>query len=154
MNEMIKDMETAIGEALGLTYEGERLPFSLHTRNYLAKALINANYRKIADDEIVVKESEYEAVRAVKKALDKLPKGEMLRIQTNKEYNEMLDYIFETAKQKGREETATEILQVVDKRLDLYRNGVIGGTLYDAGYQNAVNEIKIAIKNKFGIESE
>lgn len=58
MNEyeiMVKDMETAIGKALGITYEGERLPFSLHTRNCLAKDLVNAGYRKVADDEIVVK---------------------------------------------------------------------------------------------------
>lgn len=73
-----------------------------------------------------------------------------------KRNEELLDELQELTdiKAKAKQETATEILQVVDKRLDLYRNGVIGGTLYDAGYQNAVNEIKIAIKNKFGIESE
>lgn len=62
MNEyeiMVKDMETAIGKALGITYEGERLPFSLHTRNCLAKDLVNAGYRKVADDEIVVNKSGY-----------------------------------------------------------------------------------------------
>lgn len=52
---MIEEMEMAIGNALGLTYEGERLPFTIHTRNHLAKELVNAGYRKVAEDEIVVK---------------------------------------------------------------------------------------------------
>ena len=54
----------------------------------------------------------------------------------------------------AKQETVTKILQIVDGKLDLYRNGVIGGTIYDAGYKNAVNEIKIAVKNKYGIELE
>lgn len=45
----IEEMAIAIGEALGLTYEGERLPFSLHTRNYLAKALVNAGYGNLKE---------------------------------------------------------------------------------------------------------
>ncbi len=53
-----------------------------------------------------------------------------------------------------RKETVKEILQIVDSKLDLYRNGVIGGTLYDDGYRNAVNEIKVTVKNKYDLELE
>lgn len=59
---IIEEMEIVIGEALGLTYEGESLPFSLHTRNYLAKKLVNAGYRKLGDDEIIIVPSEYDTI--------------------------------------------------------------------------------------------
>lgn len=84
-------------------------------------------YRKIADDEIVLK-------------FDDLVKRD--------------EKIKEFAKNKVTKETAREILQIVDGKLDLYRNGVIGGSLYDAGYKSAVNEIKFAVKNKFDIDLE
>lgn len=41
----IEEMSKEIGRALGVTYEGERLPFTIHTRNYLAKELVEAGYR-------------------------------------------------------------------------------------------------------------
>lgn len=56
--------------------------------------------------------------------------------------------------QKARKETAMGILKLVDKKLDLYQNGVIGGSLYDVGYKSAVQEIKFSIKKQFGVEVE
>ena len=55
---------------------------------------------------------------------------------------------------KEKQETAREILQIIDGRLDLYRNGVIGGSLYDSGYKSAVAEIKHSVAKKYGIELE
>ena len=73
-------------------------------------------------------------------------------------YYEALNAAQESGKRmgyaQGRDETARKILQIVDGKLDLYRNGVIGGTLYDDGYKSAVNEIKIAVKNIYGIDLE
>ena len=40
------EMEEAIGRALGIHYEEESLPFTMHTLRYLAKELIDTGYRK------------------------------------------------------------------------------------------------------------
>lgn len=66
--------------------------------------------------------------------------------------NELNNY--EVGKRDGSKETAREILKLVDKKLDLYRNGVIGGSLYDDGYKSAVQEIKFSIKKLYGVEVE
>lgn len=47
----IIEMGEEIGRALGITYEGERLPFTMHTRSYLSKELIEAGYRKATEKE-------------------------------------------------------------------------------------------------------
>ena len=62
----IEEMSEKIGHALGITYEGERLPFTMHTRNYLAKVLVVAGYRK-ADE---VRKEMYGEIEKLKAALD------------------------------------------------------------------------------------
>ena len=48
--------------------------------------------------------------------------------------------------------TAEKILKLVDNKLDLYRNGVIGGSLYDDGYKSAIYDVKRTIKELFGVD--
>lgn len=55
-------------------------------------------------------------------------------------------------KAETRKETAEKILKLADNKLDLYRNGVIGGSLYDSGYQTAIYDIKRIIKEQFSVE--
>lgn len=95
----------------------------------IAKALYNAKYRRVDDDEIIIKKSKIDTMIWTV--------GELAKKLTHSQH-----------------ETAKEILQIVDGKLDLYRNGVIGGTLYDDGYRNAVNEIKHTIKKLYEIELE
>ena len=94
-----------------------------------AEALYNAKYRRVDDDEIIIKKSKIDTMIWTV--------GELAKKLTHSQH-----------------ETAKEILQIVDGKLDLYRNGVIGGTLYDDGYKNAVNEIKVTVKNKYDLELE
>ena len=75
-------------------------------------------------------------------------------ILSRKEY-EKLKYTWITdsdAYKKGCKEMAEKIYKLVDSKLDLYRNGVIGGTLYDRGYQIAISDIKQKIKDIFKVE--
>ena len=55
----IEEMAKDIGYQLGITYEEEKLPFSLHTRDYLARALIEQGYRKLLKDNVVLSKEEY-----------------------------------------------------------------------------------------------
>ncbi len=52
-DEMIEEMKIAISNALGLRYEG----------NNLARRLVDAGYRKVAEDEIVESMKTYERAR-------------------------------------------------------------------------------------------
>lgn len=61
---------------------------------------------------------------------------------------------FNKGYERGSKETAREILKLADNKLNLYQNGVIGGSLYDVGYKSAVQEIKFSIKKQFGVEVE
>ena len=89
----------------------------------IAEKLYNAGYRKIPEGSVVLSRKEY---------------AKDFCSQFNKGY------------ERGSKETAREILKLVDKKLDLYQNGVIGGSLYDDGYKSAVQEIKFSIKKQFG----
>lgn len=53
-NKQIAEMAKDIGYELGKYYEEENLSFSLHTRDYLAKSLINLGYQKVDKDKQVV----------------------------------------------------------------------------------------------------
>lgn len=82
----------------------------------------------------------------------KLPKD--IVVLSREEY-EKLKYTWITdsdAYKKGCKDTAEKIYKLVDSKLDLYRNCVIGGTLYDRGYQMAISDIKQKIKDIFGVE--
>lgn len=129
--------ETVRDMAMYIEFACTNKEIDLNDRQEIAKTLCVLGYRKIGEDEIVISNSEYKALRCAK-------------------YEKMYKDALEDAEklEQAKKETATKILQIVDGKLDLYRNGVIGGTLYDDGYRNAVNEIKIAVKNKYGIDLE
>ena len=67
-------------------------------------------------------------------------------------FSDMHEEELRLAVENAKKETARGILKLVDKKLDLYRNGVIGGSLYDDGYKSAVQEIKFSIKKLYGVE--
>lgn len=75
---------------------------------------------------------------------------------SREKYREFLemkrDMINNIQYKRGSKETAEKIYKLVDSKLDLYRNCVIGGTLYDRGYQMAISDIKQKIKDIFGVE--
>jgi hypothetical protein len=58
----IEELAKDIGYELGISYEEEKLPFSLHTRDYLAKALIEKGYQKVDKDSVVISKEEYERI--------------------------------------------------------------------------------------------
>lgn len=91
----------------------------------IAKTIYNAGYRKLPEDSVVLSKEEY------------------IDLSRN--------YVGEQVAQT-RKETAEKIYKLVDSKLDLYRNCVIGGTLYDRGYQMAISDIKQKIKDIFGVE--
>ena len=64
---------------------------------------------------------------------------------------EKFEEIMNDIKKLANKETAEKILKLVDNKLDLYRNGVIGGSLYDSGYQSAIYDVKRTIKEQFGL---
>ena len=43
----VGEVAYAIGKALGIDYEGEQLPFTIHTRDHLAKELVDAGYGNV-----------------------------------------------------------------------------------------------------------
>lgn len=88
----------------------------------------------------------------VKFGITKLPEDSV--VLTKEEAERFRGQTINIAKIKAqaRNETAEKIYKLVDNKLDLYRNGVIGGSLYDSGYQTAIYDIKRTIKELFDIE--
>lgn len=99
---LIEDIETAIGKALGLTNEDEKLPFTIHTRNYLAKELVKEGYRKVGEDKQIV---------------------------NTEQLNETLNSILEVGKRmgyaQGRDETAREFLHKIKDYIDNSMGGYL-----------------------------
>ena len=93
-DEMIKDIPTNI-----IAYDGNPKGQYLYIeqRKEIAQALYNAGYRKVADDEIVIKKSE---IGLLKKTIDFL---EMEKDQLNKQL------------EQAEQETAREILKWIDE---------------------------------------
>lgn len=113
-------------------------------------------YRKIDKDSVVLSREEYENLKQNINSLNKQLieaihtrySEEEFEYKVDKAVEEELDRVEEEA----RKETAKNIYKLADNKLDLYRNGVIGGSLYDSGYQTAIYDIKRIIKKKFGVE--
>ena len=74
--------------------------------------------------------------------------------EADAEYIKALEECVNNQNAQARKETARKIYKLVDSKLDLYQNGVIGGSLYDVGYKSAVQEIKFSIKKQYGVEVE
>lgn len=72
-----------------------------------AEALYNAGYRKIADDEIVVKKSEYEAL---KKATP------IIKVDIREQFLKECEYEMRELEKKAKHETAREILQEIKQK--------------------------------------
>lgn len=135
----------------------------------LAEELLKASYRKIPEGSVVLSEGEYSDI--LEDEVETLERDiaeywvcldiDAVAQELHKDgYRKLDDHAIMTLrKAKGleertRKETARDILKFVDKKLDLYQNGVIGGSLYDDGYKSAVQEIKFSIKKQFGVEVE
>ena len=147
-DEMIKDIRAIIDDRceaeLGQVHaesKGGKVTKTVST-SLLAKDIYNANYRKIAEDEIVIKKSELGKVVVSHESADLV---DML----NQEIREI--QIANTT----RQETAREILRFIDSRLDIRRAGIFERKIYfEKGYKMAIQEIKMLIKAEYGIELE
>ena len=66
-----------------------------------------------------------------------------------------MNYIFHDEGIKIRKETAREILQLIDSRLDICRTGIFERKIYfEKGYKMAIQVVKMLIKAEYGIEEE
>lgn len=90
------------------------------------------------------------AMKILKQGYQKVEKDSV--VLDRGDYVETLRESKTQAYEFGVKETAEKIYKLVDKKLDLYRNGVIGGSLYDSGYQTAIYNIKRIIKEQYGVE--
>lgn len=90
---------------LGITYKEERLPFSLKTRDYLAKSLIEKGYQKVdRNKQVVLSREDYDSLKAEN---DKYVKDCINYLAT---INKLENKVWEV-EQQARKETAREILQ-------------------------------------------
>lgn len=101
----------------------------------LAETLYTAGCQKVADDEIVIQKDTFE--------------------ELSKTYATINDEAYYCGLSVGKEETAREILQFIDSRLDIPRAGIFERKIYfKKGYKMAIQEIKMLIKAEYGIEEE
>ena len=147
-DEMIKDIRAIIDDRceaeLGQVHaesKGGKVTKTVST-SLIAKDIYNSNYRKVGEDEIVIKKSELGKVVVSHESADLV---DML----NQEIREI--QIANTT----RQETAREILRFIDSRLDIRRAGIFERKIYfEKGYKMAIQEIKMLIKAEYGIEEE
>ena len=140
-DEMIKDIRAIIDDRceaeLGQVHaesKGGKVTKTVST-SLIAKDIYNSNYRKVGEDEIVIKKSEYENL--------------------SKTYAAINSEAYYCGLSVGREETARDILQFIDSRLDIRRAGIFERKIYfEKGYKMAIQEIKMLIKAEYGIEEE
>lgn len=132
-----------------------------------ARYLYDRNCRKIPEGSVVLDRQEHQKYCAykiiepqIRGCLDRERELER-KLKELEEQRDRQAYITEELIQEkhrwteqARKETAEKIYKLVDNKLDLYRNGVIGGTLYDSGYQTAISDIKQKIKDIYGVEVE
>ena len=103
----------------------------------ITEELIKKGWVKLPDS-VVLSMEEYE----------KLLKDKTITVSIDEQLKK--EYAYEL--KQARKETAEKIYNLVDKKLDLYKNGVIGGSLYDSGYQSAIYDVKRTIKELFGVD--
>ena len=128
----------------------------------MAEALYNAKYRKVADDEIVIKKSEYEALlleqKRLKEMVDRIPcgyvkiaedeivvkKSKIGMLEKTIDYLEMEKAQLNKQLEQAEQEVSREILQELYDEAMRYSNEVVELTAF---------EIKQLAKEK-GIELE
>jgi hypothetical protein len=92
---------------------------------YTAKRLINKNYRRIANDEMVIKKSEYEVL---KKATP------IIKVDIREQFLKECEYEMQKLEQKTKQETIREILKELnDEGYKIYKQQ---GNTFDAGNFN------------------
>lgn len=159
-DEMIKDIRAIIDDRceaeLGQVHaesKGGKVTKTVST-SLIAKDIYNANCRIIADDEIVIKKSEYEALKKdkndYKQRLESSDKRYEQLVRTSVETLEKKHQYWETkCKEIGDvagKETAREILQELkDKQIYILTNDLFGG---NTALIQAINELAKA----YGIE--
>lgn len=116
IEEMIEEMAIIISGSTELD------TMNYYSARYKAKALINAGYHKIADDEIVVKKSEYEKKlneyyeQGRASAFGDIEEQKDVRVLTKEEfYNLKPTLIYDIeAIDKAKQETAREIINKIE----------------------------------------
>ena len=143
----MKDKEKQIEEMAETVYENVYLEghFPKSTSKAIARFIIEQGYRKIPKDSIVFSRED------MKKYAKDCIAGEETGLDIINALIARAERYKEKAKQASKE-TAEKIYKLIDKKLELYQNGVIGGSLYDSGYQTAIYDIKRIIKEQLGVE--
>ena len=114
-------------------------PYSCNSYR-MATALVNADYRKVADDEIVIKKSEYEELKTHIEDLQTKLVAVMLCIKNTHEID-ISDLL-----RKQEQETARDILQEFLKEFVVY--ACVGDYYTDTEIYNKIQELA----EKHGIE--
>ena len=115
----IEEFARDIGESLGITYEGEQLPFRLKTRNYLAEKLVNKNYRKIPEDSVAITKEELKKIiqEEYQNALkDKVVLSREEFDEFRKDRAEVI-FLKKQITEQARKETAREFAEKLKKKL-------------------------------------
>lgn len=144
IEEMAKVIESV--KLYGIDNYGRKI--SHYSTLELAEELLKHYQPKIPEGSVVLSKEEYEELQKGVKTHNYTAMFNAVQEARITELEKRLCNIaYET-----RNETAREVLKIVDSKLDLYRNGVIGGSLYDDGYKSAVCEIKFKINELFNVE--
>lgn len=125
----IKCKECVFGNYVNCMYKEEAI------------GLYNADYRKVGDDEIVVKKSELEALKKAKN---------IIQLDISEEFLKECEHEMQELRQKERQETAREILQEV---YDTFAKKVENG-LPNRLYDDFTSQVVKIIANRHGIELE
>lgn len=111
MNKQIEELKKDISYELGISYEEERLSFSLKTRDYLSKSLIEKGWQKVdKDKQVVLTREEYDN----------------LKLEIQKAHHKGVRVGFDLTKYKensieqARKETAREIFKALYSMRDVY----------------------------------
>ena len=130
-DEMIKDIRK---DLVSLCVKGTDMCGKIDCHHCHAEALYNAGYRKVAENEIVIKKSELKKIQLE------------LEVRENVwglEYNDILENYAKQYYELAKQETAREILQNIKKEID------------DIGdWQPVYDEMFARIANRHGIELE
>lgn len=151
---MNKDEEMIEEMAIIISGSTELDTMNYYRARYKAKDLYNANYRKVADDEIVIKKKQYEQLKKYNRDRKRLrlkwqqAKQDLDDIYSNGfvllvEHHEIVDQVA----RETRQETAREILALIGK--PNYK----GDDWYEGAFYKQ-EQIREQIAENYGIELE
>ena len=129
---------------------------------WLAEKLVNLNYQKINEDDIIISKKEYERLHSIEIAFEEFTKPDVTIIPTEeyeilkikekeKHWLNTCMSVWQNAKIDGSQEAAKNILNELECFL---WETAINDTKYFDLYQSLYRSIKEHIKNKYGVTKE